>query len=201
LWKRQHVFRGTWAAIVRKTNQALAVQWWTPYILREHASPQPCNIAHGESTVHPSKQQQKVKKETAKQTWIQKNQQSQYFLSKTIKFVSLDKTKLEREKTQITNNRNEQLYILQALKRDINNNSYIIWKVRWNGKFSRIFTKIQKMSQAQWLKPISLASWEMGDWEDHGSRPVHAKSSWDHISTNKSWVWWCMLVILAMQEV
>jgi hypothetical protein len=143
----------------------------------------------------------KSKKKLQSKHEYKKNQQSQYFLSKTIKFVSLDKTKLEREKTQITNNRNEQLYILQALKRDINNNSYIIWKVRWNGKFSRIFTKIQKMSQAQWLKPISLASWEMGDWEDHGSRPVHAKSSWDHISTNKSWVWWCMLVILAMQEV
>jgi hypothetical protein len=27
------------------------------------------------------------------------------------------------------------------------------------------------------------------DWEDHISRPAWVKSSWDHISTNKTWVW------------
>jgi hypothetical protein len=42
---------------------------------------------------------------------------------------------------------------------------------------------------------IILATREARDQDDHGSRPAIAKSSGDHISTNKGWVCWDAPVI------
>jgi hypothetical protein len=38
---------------------------------------------------------------------------------------------------------------------------------------------------------VILAIWEaeIGDWEDHGSRPAKGKSSQDPVSTNKICMW------------
>jgi hypothetical protein len=55
--------------------------------------------------------------------------------------------------------------------------------------------------QAQWLKPILLATWEMEIGRMVVQSPDWIKKFSYPISTNKSWMWRCAPVIPATQEV
>jgi hypothetical protein len=60
---------------------------------------------------------------------------------------------------------------------------------------STFHTNKQAHSQAQWLIPVILAS-----WEDRDASTAQAKNYREPISVNKSQMWWYMPVIAATQE-
>jgi hypothetical protein len=75
---------------------------------------------------------------------------------------------------------------------------WFFWKLLWLSPSKNYFYDLKYYRPSAVTNACNSCSLQGGDWKDPRSRPAWVKSSWDLISINKSWAWWCAPVIPAM---